>query len=157
MNTFDERMAFGGPHQNELRAWFYAAGWDIAPGKLTPRLLRLLPVGFPAQYAPDWLVARSGVAVFVDAKSQNPKNRNTPFYSIEAAALQAYLAIEAALRLPVVVMFPGGFCNRVSRLDPGEVLPGVGPGRTPYRLVRKASQEPWAAFDQLAHYRTEPT
>lgn len=100
------------------------------------------------RWIPDLIAVRNQRVYLVDPKTD--LRQDTPNFSIEVDAYMAHLAM-SSLGLPVVYVWQDFTCNTPIGLQPHrwELEPQrgkVGGSGTPYALIRKADQLPFAAI-----------
>jgi hypothetical protein len=135
----DDRLALGHHREDSTRRWLEQRGFDVerfAPTDLRIDRLRDLPEKCLLRWVPDWIAAhrQKPYAFLFDSKTCMPGSR-TPNMALEGDSYRVLTLVERTLRIPCVYVYDGGLVQRATYLEPGQLHPGVGPGRTPFYLV----------------------
>lgn len=132
-------------------------GWHVQPqgmGTYTPEIAKTLAgkTGLAAHF-PDLLVARNGVAAWIEVKNTTPRHRTSSNYCIELASLKACIDIEG-LNENVAIVWHDGNCHWPSEVVAAGVYAGTSydpqSSQDPFGLVARDSLPTRTLADWLA-------
>jgi hypothetical protein len=144
-----DRLQLGWSFEDEvadrLKSYGYAVtelGQRIYPQEIRTALFNM---DGPCRWRwiPDLITARHHHAVLIDAKTAGSRNKQSPNHAIEYDAYLTHQRITEHLGIPVCYVFHDWTANYVHDLDVYGPYDGVGPGRSPFILVRKQDQRPF--------------
>jgi Holliday junction resolvase len=149
--AFAERFDAGIAHERAVADRVRQAGWLCEPfgqALLSEAMRQALRHSgrTPVRWMPDLIAVRARDVLFIDAKTVQSATAN---FSIEADAYDSAQRWSSALGEALVYVFADFRANYCAAIEKERQLgrdrvrgpfPGVGPGRTPYYLVRKDDQ-----------------
>lgn len=157
-SVYQDRIHIGLPHESAVHERLESEGWNVqswGQGILTDEIRQAF-LGSPRlvmwRWTPDLIATRGSLLRLVDAKSD--LRSDTPNFSLEVAAWATHTSM-AQLGVPIIYVWPDFTVNTPGGIIVKEFRDGQGANgsKTPFVLIRKADQKPWAyAFPPL-----EPT